>query len=1245
MESSHIEPLSGNATARDLTDWFERFELWTVTRKDIRDSNKVAFLLTYIGKEIYTLIKDLAFPQPPKDCAYEQIKDLLHRHFLPVNFEATERAKFHGLIRQPQQSYRDFVLQIQRQAAKCAFRDSLPEQLRDRLVAGINNSELQRKLLLTSDLTFVKAKEICELQDDVTHALVEQTSCLQIRTQKRSQPSRPPKGPSRKPISSPSPMPTGKCMSCNGPHLRKNCRFRDAVCHFCKLKGHISSACRKRTKALLTQTGQEIERPTSSTADELPLVLSTRNELSKHRITYTARFPSGAVMPLILDTGSAENIISETLLLKECPSARITPTTMQIYGITGHLLPIIGKTNISLVDESGQIHSVEFIVIPRGPSLLGMSGITEMGVSFNCSDCLNCTPSTHSLFQECCSLKGGMVTDPVSINVEGAPVFAQRRILPYGLREPVKKALEDLVADGILSPVSESAWASPIVPVRKKSGEVRICGDYKETINPKLKQCGTTLREPEDLLNSLRGSKIYSKLDLANAFLQLPLDTESKSYTTINTPFGLYCYNFLPFGLSCSPQKFQSCIDKVIAGLEHVESYQDDLIVYSENAADHDKHLRDVLLRLREYNIKVNAEKSVLMVKELSYLGYRVNGEGYSPDPDRLRPIVEAPRPTSHSGLKSLIGCYQYYSRFIPNFSSVAEPLFALQTASDFVWTEQHTAAIDKLRDLLVQLPILRPFSPNITPTLITDASPDGLGCVLEQEGRPVICISRRLSKAERGYSQTQREALAVHWGITRLHKFLYGIKFKLVSDHQALQYIFSPSKGINKSSAAMIQRWSVQLSAYNYEIEFRPGKQIPQADFLSRYAAFDQESETDDTALLTNPLPFTREALREETKKFFGDILAALKNGWRSSTKRKHPQFYSLREDISVTPDQVLYYNDRVIVPPTLRKVTLQDLHSSHLGVEKLKSLARLSCWWPSLNADIANFVKDCTQCHTKPKPSQWTPWPSTYEPWQRVHVDYCGPLLNKYYVLVLIDAYSKWPEIFTTTTANAEFTIRALRRCFSREGVPKCLVCDNGTPFSAEVTRKWLQEIGCRQLFSPPRHPQSNGAAENFVKTVKSAVHSVNPTTLEELEKTLDNLLLQYRNAAHASTKTSPAILFKKRNLRANLHCIDTSDVTFYKGNEFRPSNGIILRPLGNKLVELLDTADGSIHRRHIDQINFPPKSSEDKQEVQQEDANNAPRNSQEELPGSEDPPRTDHPPRRSARETKQTEFFSPK
>ena len=237
------------------------------------------------------------------------------------------------------------------------------------------------------------------------------------------------------------------------------------------------------------------------------------------------------------------------------------------------------------------------------------------------------------------------------------------------------------------------------------------------------------------------------------------------------------------------------------------------------------------------------------------------------------------------------------------------------------------------------------------------DASEYALGAVLEQEQHPVICISRKLSAAEKNYSQVQREALAIHWAVQRLHKYLFGTKFTIVTDHKPLQYLLNPSASLSKATSAMIQRWALHLSTYDYEIQHRPGKEIPQADYLSRNAL--QDSKVDHSTYFTNPLPVTRDRLLEETRLAYGPVRAALRNGWSLSARKRFPDLFSRRHDLQLEADGAITFRDRTLIPPTSRSSLLQHLHSGHVGRDKMISLSRFLCWWPSINQDINTFIR----------------------------------------------------------------------------------------------------------------------------------------------------------------------------------------------------------------------------------------------------------------------------------------------
>ena len=862
-------------------------------------------------------------------------------------------------------------------------------------------------------------------------------------------------------------------------------------------------------------------------------------------------------------------------------------------GIDGHYFEVYGEVHVEI---DGLNDPIRLLVNDRW-TLLGLReilklhpDIAEILLSKSCL-VANTLTQTSELIEKVSNCTGGIKIEPVHIDHDDSdPVFFKSRPIPFGLREPVKKILDKWVDSGIAVQVKSSRWATPIVTPLKSNGQPRVCGDYRITINPILRQHASITPEPEDLFANLGGARIFSKIDLENAFLQIPLDESSQELTTLNTPFGLYSMRFLPFGWHVSSSVFQTVMNDIIKDVPNVISYQDDLLVYGKDEQQHDSALQQLLEKLIQYNVRINKTKSIFRKNEIQYLGYLVTGEGIQPDPKKFMPIMSAEEPQNQQELHSVLGCLQYYSRFTQDFARIAACLFDLcKKDSEFDWQDCHSQALRQLKNSIFNRK-LKPFTMTSENTrLICDASEKAIGGVLEQDGSPVICISRKLSASETGYSQTQKEALAIHWCVKRLHKYLYGLQFTIVTDHKSLIHIFNPRGSISKATSNMLQRWSWRLSSYNYDVEFQNGTRIPQADFLSRYAKAEVCSESD--VLFVQPLPIDASTISQETKRFYGPVLRAVKGGWSTKAKRQFRELYVNREEISVTIEGHLVFRELTIIPPCLRKQLMEHLHVGHVGVEKMKSLARLLCWWPSINADLQNFVRHCQNCTTKSRntPSNWSAWPATYEVNQRIHIDYAGPFLGGHYCLVFVDSYSKWPEVFLTKKADAAFTERCLRSYFSREGVPQTLVSDNGTHFTEAKLNQWLSSLHVVHLYSAPRHPKSNGLAENFIKTLKQAISSeikeINNSG--ELERFIQSFLFQYRNAEHCTTRQRPSVLFRGRPLNSSV--IGQHKVMFQRGNDLRFHQGVILKRIGKKMASIMDTDDGSIHNRHVEQLRF--------------------------------------------------------
>ncbi|XP_051983106.1 uncharacterized protein K02A2.6-like [Xyrauchen texanus] len=591
----------------------------------------------------------------------------------------------------------------------------------------------------------------------------------------------------------------------------------------------------------------------------------------------------------------------------------------------------------------------------------------------------------------------------VSLKPQFQPRFCHARNVPYALKPKVEAELNRLLELGVISPVTCSEWATPIVPVVKRNGDVRICGDFKVTVNPALCVDRYPIPRIEDLFSSLAGGQRFTKLDLSNAYLQVPLAESSRKCLTITSSKGLFCYNRLPFGIASAPAIFQRAMDQILQGLSNVHCYLDDILVMGSNDEQHLKNVEAVLSRLDEFGLCVQREKCEFFKDSLEYLGHKLKGR---------------------------------------------------------------------------------------------------------------------------------------HLELSR--------KFTLLTDHRPLTTIFSPTKAIPSMAAARMQRWALLLAAYDYDIQYRVGAHHGNADGLSRLPLQNASQVKLDTVELLqvkhlDSLPVLCSDVCKETRSdaTMSQVMEMVATGQFSQVTDANNVLapYVNRKDELTTQQGCLMWGWRVVIPPKLRSRVLAELHTGHPGIVRMKAVARSYVWWPGIDAQIEQLSKTCHSCQTTqkaPGPSPLHPWKWLESPWQRIHVDFAGPFEGHMY-LVVVDAYSKWPEVCVMESTTSTKTIQVLRGLFSRYGLPEVLVSDNGPQFTSEEFQTFLKSNGVTHTRSAPFHPATNGLAERLVQTFKWALRcSKGPTSIQQR---LDTFLLAYRNTPHATTKESPAMLFLHRRLRSRL------------------------------------------------------------------------------------------------------------
>ncbi|KAJ7995326.1 hypothetical protein DPEC_G00243390 [Dallia pectoralis] len=544
-------------------------------------------------------------------------------------------------------------------------------------------------------------------------------------------------------------------------------------------------------------------------------------------------------------------------------------------------------------------------------------------------------------------------------------------------------------------------------------------------------------------------------------------------------------------------------MDQILSGVPGVLCYLDDILVTGKDEEEHLRNLDATLKRLRDYGLRVRKDKCAFFQSSIEYLGHVIDAQGLHKAPSKVKAILDAPVPQNVSQLRSFLGLLNYYGRFVPSLATKLKPLHQLLCrGKTWKWTEQCDEALVKTKEALLKSEALTHFDPALPIQLACDASPYGVGAVVSHimpngEEKPIAFASRTLNKAECNYAQIEREALSIVFGVRKFHQYLYGRKFTLLTDHRPLTSIFGPYTRIPSLAASRMQRWALLLSAHTYEIEYRKSEQHCNADGLSRLPLPVTKPESREVDIFyfrqMENAPVTTKQVCRATRhdSVLSEVMDIIVKGKSAGDAPDLKHYLSKRTELSVQSGCLLW-GRRVIIPPALRKPVLQQLHSGHCGMVRMKEIARSYFWWPGLDGHIEEKAKTCVSCQKVrniPQLAPLHPWDWPEEAWHRIHVDFAGPFEDRM-LLVMVDAHSKWPEVAIMKSTTAGKTIDKLEEVFSRFGSPLQLVSDNGPQLVSQEMTTFLQVNGVQHIRSAPYHPSTNGLAERFVQTMKHAL-----------------------------------------------------------------------------------------------------------------------------------------------------------
>lgn len=670
------------------------------------------------------------------------------------------------------------------------------------------------------------------------------------------------------------------------------------------------------------------------------------------------------------------------------------------------------------------------------------------------------------------------------VTTPGPPVFAKvRRLLPDKL-VIAKAEFDKMIKLGLARP-SDSPWSSPLHLAPKTLDEWRPCGDYRD-LNWRTIPDRYPLRILEDFAANLHGKTIFSTIDLVRAFNQIPVAREDIPKTAIVTPFGLFEFPYMTFGLRNAAQTFQRFMDEMTRDFEFVFPYIDDILVASTSEEEHLDHLKRVFQRLVDYGLVINVAKCHFGKSEVKFLGYLVSASGIVPLPEKVEAIRQFPKPQNIRELRRFLGMLNFYRRFTQNAAKYQAPLNnclhgpKISNSTPVSWNPELTDAFEQCRESIAQAALLAHPNINAPWAIFSDASDLAIGGVLQQfvngAWQPLNFFSKKLAVKKTKLSPYDRELDAVFESVKHFRHVFEGRHITIYTDHKPLIHAFQ--QNLDRATPWQFKRLEY-IAQFTSDIRHVAGTNNVVADALSRVESI---SESVSIAELV------------EAQKADEELAMLQKEPGALKLSRFHCPDTNLLVLCDVSTGSV-----RPIVPKSLRIKVFNSLHNlAHPGVRASVKLISERYVWPSISKDCKIWARSCLACQ-KSKVSRHvsTPVGSFNLPigrFDHIHIDLVGPLpvsRDFSYCLTIVDRFTRFPEIFPINDITADTVARALfSGWIARYGVPLRITSDRGRQFESDLFNSLAKICGTDHLRTTAYNPESNGLVERMHRQMKSAI-----------------------------------------------------------------------------------------------------------------------------------------------------------